>query len=65
VERIQEALVALPERQHELVARHFGIEAPAEELAAIAASLHVSRQRARAIEQDALYRLRDVLGSPA
>jgi RNA polymerase primary sigma factor len=64
-ERIQGALDALPERQHELLARHFGIDAPAEELAAIAESLHVSRQRARAIEQDALYRLRDVLGSPA
>jgi RNA polymerase primary sigma factor len=64
-DRIQGALDALPERQHELVARHFGIGAPAEELAAIAASLHVSRQRARAIEQDALYRLRDAIGPAA
>lgn len=65
MDRVQLALDALSPRQHELVARHFGIGVPAEELASIAESLHVSRQRARAIEQDALYRLRDELGPAA
>jgi RNA polymerase primary sigma factor len=65
---VDEAVRRLPPRQREIVARHFGFGCDAEQIADVAASLHVSQQRARAIERDALYRLRDglepVVGSP-
>jgi RNA polymerase sigma factor (sigma-70 family) len=59
--QLDAAVNALPDRQRELVVRKFGLGCPPEELASIAPSLHVSRQRARAIEQAALYALRDRL----
>jgi RNA polymerase sigma factor (sigma-70 family) len=59
--RLDAALDALPGRQRELVVRRFGLGCPREELTEIASSLHISRQRARAIEQTALYALRDRL----
>jgi RNA polymerase sigma factor (sigma-70 family) len=62
--RLQAAVEALPARQRELVSRRFGLGCPAEELAEVAVSLHVSRQRARAIEHAALYALRDRLEAP-
>jgi RNA polymerase sigma factor (sigma-70 family) len=58
------AVDALPERQRELVVRRFGLGCPPEDLVDVATSLHVSRQRARAIEQAALYTLRDRLDPP-
>lgn len=61
VEQVDEAVAALPARQREIVSRHFGFGRDAEEIAAVAADLHVSQQRARAIERDALYALRDRL----
>lgn len=62
--RLEVALKALPARQRELVIRRFGLGCPPEDLTDVAASLHVSRQRARAIEQAALYALRDRLEPP-
>ena len=65
---VDEAVSRLPARQREVVTRHFGFGCDAEQIADVAAALHVSQQRARAIERDALYRLRDglepVVGSP-
>ena len=66
--KVDAAVKQLPARQREVVKRHFGFGCEAEQIADVAASLHVSQQRARAIERDALYRLRDglepVVGSP-
>jgi RNA polymerase sigma factor (sigma-70 family) len=58
------AVSTLPERQREVVVRRFGLGCPPEDLGDVAASLHVSRQRARVIEQDALCALRDRLDPP-
>ena len=61
VEHVDAAVAALPARQREIVSRHFGFGREAEEIAEVAAHLHVSQQRARAIERDALYALHDQL----
>jgi RNA polymerase primary sigma factor len=61
IEEVDDAVAALPPRQREIVSRHFGFGRDAEEIADVAADLHVSQQRARAIERDALYALRDRL----
>lgn len=61
IELVDEAVAELPERQKEILTRHFGLGREAEQMADVAAALHLSRQRARAIEQDALYTLRDRL----
>jgi RNA polymerase sigma factor (sigma-70 family) len=58
---VDRAVAELPERQREVVCRHFGVGREPEELAQVAADLHVSQQRARAIERDALFTLRDRL----
>lgn len=58
---IDHALAALPPRQRDIVSRHFGFGCDAEQITDVAAFLHVSQQRARAIERDALYTLRDRL----
>jgi RNA polymerase primary sigma factor len=58
---VDDAVSALPTRQRELVSRHFGLGRDAQELAEVAQVLHVSQQRARAIERDALYALRERL----
>jgi RNA polymerase primary sigma factor len=60
-ELVDAALDALPERQREIVTRHFGVHRAPEELADVASALHLSQQRTRAIERDALYALRDRL----
>jgi RNA polymerase sigma factor (sigma-70 family) len=60
-ESVDAAVAALPGRQRGLVERHFGLGRTPEQLAKVAAELHVSQQRARAIERDALYALRDRL----
>lgn len=63
ISQLGAALEALPERQREVVIRRFGLGCPTQDLSEVASSLHVSRQRARAIEQAALYALRDRLES--
>jgi len=55
------AVAELPPRQREIVSRHFGIGCTQEEIAEVASALHLSQQRARTIERDALYELRDRL----
>jgi RNA polymerase primary sigma factor len=57
--RLVDAAVAqLPARQREIVTRHFGLGRAAEEISEVAAALHLSQQRTRAIEREALYTLR-------
>jgi RNA polymerase primary sigma factor len=63
-ELVDRAVSELPPRQREVVERHFGIGREPEDLAEIAARLHLSQQRTRTIERDALYRLRDRLERP-
>jgi RNA polymerase sigma factor (sigma-70 family) len=58
---IDHAVDALPERQRVVVRQHFGFDCDPQEIAQVAASLHVSQQRVRTIERDALYALRDEL----
>jgi RNA polymerase primary sigma factor len=56
-----DAVAGLPPREREVIERHFGLGCSPEDLAEVAADLHLSRQRTRTIERDALYRLRDRL----
>jgi len=58
---LDDALAELPPRQREIVTRHFGLGRDAEDVADVADSLHLSAQRTRTIERDALYTLRDRL----
>lgn len=58
---VDDAVAHLPARQREIVSRHFGLDRSPEQIAEVAAELHLSQQRARAIERDALYTLRDRL----
>jgi len=58
---VDDAVAHLPDRQREIVTRHFGLGRDPEDVAEVAAVLHVSQQRARAIERDALYSLRERL----
>jgi RNA polymerase sigma factor (sigma-70 family) len=58
---VDRAVADLPDRQREILCRHFGLGRPPEEIAEVAADLHVSQQRARTIERDALFTLRDRL----
>jgi DNA-directed RNA polymerase sigma subunit (sigma70/sigma32) len=44
-----------------VVSRHFGLDQPQASIPEIAAELHLSPQRTRAIENDALSELRDIL----
>jgi RNA polymerase primary sigma factor len=60
-ELVDSAVAALPPRQREIVARHFGLGCEAERLGAVAESLHLSPQRTRTIERGALYALRESL----
>ena len=59
--RVDDAVDSLPGRQRDVVSRHFGLGCEPEQIAEVAAELHVSQQRARAIERDALYALRERL----
>ena len=61
VEEVDNAVAALPAHQREIVSRHFGLGRAAEEIAEMAADLHVSQQRVRTIERQALYALRNRL----
>ena len=58
---VDDAVDSLPGRQRIIVSRHFGLGCEPEQIAEVAAELHVSQQRARAIERDALYALREQL----
>jgi RNA polymerase sigma factor (sigma-70 family) len=58
---VDHAVAELPERQREIVSRHYGLGCEPEEIADVAAELHLSQQRARTIERDALFALRDRL----
>jgi len=64
VELVDDAVAHLPERQREVIARHYGFGGTPEDIAAVAAALRLSRQRVRTIERDALYRLRNSLEHP-
>jgi RNA polymerase primary sigma factor len=61
VRAVDDAVDTLPDRQRVVVKRHFGFGHEPEEIAELAASLHVSQQRVRTIERDALYALHDEL----
>jgi len=58
---VDDAVAALPSRQREVLSRHYGLGREAERITSVADSLHLSRQRTRAIERDALYALRGPL----
>jgi len=58
---VDRAVAALPPRQREIVSRHYGLGREPEDIAEVAAELHLSQQRARTIERDALFALRDRL----
>lgn len=58
---IDTAVRELPARQREILTRHYGLGRPAEEIAEVASAMHLSQQRTRTIERDALYALRDRL----
>jgi RNA polymerase sigma factor (sigma-70 family) len=58
---IDRAVEQLPPRQREILSRHFGVGCEPEEVPELAADLHLSEQRVRTIERDALYALRDRL----
>jgi RNA polymerase sigma factor (sigma-70 family) len=61
VELVDQAVAELPDRQREIVSRHFGLGRDPEEMSDVAAELHLSQQRARTIERDALFTLRNRL----
>jgi RNA polymerase sigma factor (sigma-70 family) len=61
VRAIDHAVDTLPDRQRIVVQRHFGFGREPQEIAEVAASLHVSQQRVRTIERDAFYALHDEL----
>jgi len=60
-ELVDRAVDELPDRQREIVCRHYGLGREAEKITDVAAELHLSPQRARTIERDALFALRDRL----
>jgi RNA polymerase primary sigma factor len=63
-ELVDAAVAALPERQRDVVSRHFGLGRTPQEISDVAAALHLSQQRTRAIERDALFALRNRLEAP-
>ena len=63
-ELVDAAVAALPERQREVLSRHFGLGRTPQEITDVAAALHLSQQRTRAIERDALFALRNRLEAP-
>ncbi len=60
-ELVDRAVAGLPPRQREIVTRHYGLGRTPEEIAQVARELHLSQQRARTIERDALFALRERL----
>ena len=62
---VREALDELPERERRIVELRFGIDCEPHSLEAIAGELHVSRERIRQLEGDALMKLEANLGELA
>jgi RNA polymerase primary sigma factor len=58
---VHAAVDQLGKRQRWVVSRHYGLDQPEASLTEIAAELHLSPQRTRAIESEALYELRSIL----
>jgi RNA polymerase primary sigma factor len=58
---VHAALDRLGKRPRWVVTRHYGLDRPQASIAEIASELHLSPQRTRAIENDALCELRDAL----
>lgn len=58
---VDAAVADLPERQREIISRHFGLGRTPQQMAEVAQALHLSQQRARAIERDAIYALHERL----
>jgi RNA polymerase sigma factor (sigma-70 family) len=58
---VQAAVDRLGKRQRWVVTRHYGLDRPQASIPEIAAELHLSPQRTRAIENDALCELRSTL----
>jgi RNA polymerase sigma factor (sigma-70 family) len=54
---VAEAVSHLSPRKQLVITRHFGLSGDSQTLADVASELHLSPQRTRAIEQDALYEL--------
>jgi RNA polymerase sigma factor (sigma-70 family) len=61
LELVKDAIGHLPNRQRLVVTHHFGLGHVPETLADVGRELHLSPQRTRALEQDALRRLADEL----
>jgi RNA polymerase primary sigma factor len=61
-ERVRTAIDRLAPRQRQIVSRHFGLDGSEEDVATLAADLHLSERRTRTIEHDALHRLAAELG---
>ena len=58
---LRRAIRRLPVRERAIVRRHFGVDREAETLAAIAAELHLSPERTRALKDEALRELAQAL----
>jgi RNA polymerase primary sigma factor len=58
---VHAAVDRLGKRQRFVVSRHYGLDRPQASITEIAAELHVSPQRTRAIENEALCELREIL----
>jgi RNA polymerase sigma factor (sigma-70 family) len=56
-ERVRNAVTQLSPRQRQIVSRHFGLDGREENVADVAADLHLSERRTRTIEHDALHQL--------
>jgi RNA polymerase sigma factor (sigma-70 family) len=56
-ELVASAVATLPTRQRRVIEAYFGLEGEERSLVELADELHLSPQRARALEQDALHRL--------
>jgi RNA polymerase primary sigma factor len=62
--RVRTAVAALPPRERTTIVLHFGLDGQPCTLKEVAASLGVTRERARKIEEHALSRLATSLGAP-
>jgi RNA polymerase sigma factor (sigma-70 family) len=59
--RVRNAVTRLTPRQRQIISRHFGLDGRAEDVATVAAELHLSERRTRTIEHDALHQLANEL----
>jgi DNA-directed RNA polymerase sigma subunit (sigma70/sigma32) len=58
---VDDAIDLLPPRERLVIKRHFGLEGIPESIRDLALDLHLSPQRTRALERDALHRLAGTL----